>query len=97
MATTAIDNMITELEKLDTRGRALTPEEERRSWLMSQLIHQFEESRRVRVQQRRLRRTQWQTLAEQDARAQAGRVLPRPCQLILLAAERRRVAPCYDV
>ncbi|HUD98652.1 MAG TPA: hypothetical protein VMR62_03700 [Bryobacteraceae bacterium] len=37
--------MIAELEKLDTRGRPLTLEEERLALLMSLLIRQFEESR----------------------------------------------------
>lgn len=37
--------MIAELEKLDTRNRPLTPEEERLALLMSLLIRQFEESR----------------------------------------------------
>jgi len=39
------ERMIAELEKLDTRGRPLTPEEERLALLMSLLIRQFEESR----------------------------------------------------
>ena len=39
------DRMIAELEKLDTRGRPLTPEEERLALLMGLLIRQFEESR----------------------------------------------------
>ena len=37
--------MIAELEKLDTRGRPLTPEEERLALLVSLLIRQFEEPR----------------------------------------------------
>lgn len=39
------ERMIAELEKLDTRNRPLTPEEERLALLMSLLIRQFEESR----------------------------------------------------
>jgi len=39
------ERMIAELEKLDTRGRPLTPEEERLAMLMSLLIRHFEESR----------------------------------------------------
>jgi len=39
------DRMIAELEKLDTRGRPLTPEEERLALLMGLLIRQFEDSR----------------------------------------------------
>jgi HTH-type transcriptional regulator/antitoxin HigA len=47
IVTTEAENqrMIAELEKLDTRGRPLTPEEERLALLMSLLIRQFEESR----------------------------------------------------
>lgn len=37
--------MIAELEKLDTRGRPLTPEEERLAQLMNLLIRQYAESR----------------------------------------------------
>src|ERR1039457_5979980 len=37
--------MIAELEKLDTRGRPLTPEEARLALLVSLLIRQFEEPR----------------------------------------------------
>ena len=37
--------MIAEMEKLDTCGRPLTPEEERLAMLMNLLIRQFEESR----------------------------------------------------
>jgi HTH-type transcriptional regulator/antitoxin HigA len=37
--------MIAELERLDTRGRPLTPEEENLADLMTLLIRQFEESR----------------------------------------------------
>ncbi|MGA2738907.1 MAG: transcriptional regulator [Bryobacteraceae bacterium] len=37
--------MIAELEKLDTRGRPLTTEEERLAMLMNLVIRQFEESR----------------------------------------------------
>jgi HTH-type transcriptional regulator/antitoxin HigA len=37
--------MIAELEKLDTRGRPLTPEEEKLAELMTLLVRQFEESR----------------------------------------------------
>ena len=37
--------MIAELEKLDTRGHALTPEEENLAELMTLLIRQFEESK----------------------------------------------------
>lgn len=39
------ERMIAELEKLDTSGRPLTPEEERLGLLMSLLIRQYEESR----------------------------------------------------
>ncbi|HXM42797.1 MAG TPA: hypothetical protein VN924_16210 [Bryobacteraceae bacterium] len=39
------ERMIAELEKLDTRGRPLTPEEERLGMLVNLLIRQFEESR----------------------------------------------------
>ena len=39
------DRMIAELERLDTRGRPLTPEEERLALLMGLLIRQFEDSR----------------------------------------------------
>jgi predicted transcriptional regulator len=39
------ERTIAELEKLDTRGRPLTPEEERLAALMSLLIRQFEGSR----------------------------------------------------
>ncbi len=39
------DRMIAELEKLDTRGRALTPEEENLAELMTLLVRQFEESK----------------------------------------------------
>jgi len=39
------ERVIAELEKLDTHGRPLTPEEERLAQLMSLLIRQFEESR----------------------------------------------------
>jgi len=39
------ERMIAELEKLDTRGRPLTPDEERLALLMTLLIRQFEESR----------------------------------------------------
>src|SRR6266852_1183699 len=37
--------MIAELEKLDTRGRPLTPEEEELAELMTVLVQQFERSR----------------------------------------------------
>jgi HTH-type transcriptional regulator/antitoxin HigA len=37
--------MIAELEQLDTRGRALTPEEESLAELMTLLIREFEESK----------------------------------------------------
>ncbi len=37
--------MIAELEKLDTRGRPLTPEEEKLAELMTLLIEQYEQSR----------------------------------------------------
>jgi HTH-type transcriptional regulator / antitoxin HigA len=37
--------MIAELEKLDTRGTPLTPEEEKLAQLMTVLIEQFENSR----------------------------------------------------
>ena len=37
--------MIAELEKLDTRGEALTPEEENLAELMTMLVRQFEESK----------------------------------------------------
>jgi HTH-type transcriptional regulator/antitoxin HigA len=36
---------IAELEELDTRGRALTPEEEKLAELMTLLVRQFEESK----------------------------------------------------
>jgi HTH-type transcriptional regulator/antitoxin HigA len=39
------ERMIAELERLDTRGRALTPEEEDLAELMTLLVRQFEESR----------------------------------------------------
>jgi len=39
------DRLIAELEKFDTRGRPLTPEEERLALLMGLLIRQFEDSR----------------------------------------------------
>ena len=39
------ERMIADMEKLDTRGRPLTPEEERLTLLMGLLIRQFEESR----------------------------------------------------
>ncbi|HUO28553.1 MAG TPA: hypothetical protein VMU80_05015 [Bryobacteraceae bacterium] len=39
------ERMITELEKLDTRDRPLTPEEERLALLLGLLIRQFEETR----------------------------------------------------
>jgi HTH-type transcriptional regulator/antitoxin HigA len=39
------ERMIAELEKLDTRGRALTPEEENLAELMTLLVRQFEESK----------------------------------------------------
>jgi HTH-type transcriptional regulator/antitoxin HigA len=39
------ERMIAELEKLDTRGRALTPEEEKLAELMTLLVRQFEESK----------------------------------------------------
>jgi HTH-type transcriptional regulator/antitoxin HigA len=39
------DRMIAELEKLDTRGRPLTPEEESLAELMTLLIREFEESK----------------------------------------------------
>ena len=39
------ERMIAELERLDTLGRPLTPEEERAAQLLTLLIHQFEESR----------------------------------------------------
>jgi HTH-type transcriptional regulator/antitoxin HigA len=39
------ERMIAELEKLDTRGRALTPEEEKLGELMTLLVRQFEESK----------------------------------------------------
>ena len=38
------ERMIAELEKLDTRGRPLTPEEEKLAQLMTVLIQQFEEA-----------------------------------------------------
>jgi HTH-type transcriptional regulator/antitoxin HigA len=37
--------IVAELEKLDTRGRPLTPEEENLAELMTLLVRQFEESR----------------------------------------------------
>jgi HTH-type transcriptional regulator/antitoxin HigA len=39
------ERMILELERLDTRGRALTPEEENLAELMTLLVRQFEESK----------------------------------------------------
>jgi HTH-type transcriptional regulator/antitoxin HigA len=39
------DRMIAELEKLDTRGRPLTPEEENLAELMTLLVRQFEETK----------------------------------------------------
>ena len=39
------ERIIAELEKLDTRGRPLTPEEENLAELMTLLVRQFEESR----------------------------------------------------
>lgn len=39
------ERMIAELENLDTRGRPLTPEEERMAQLLTLLVHQYEESR----------------------------------------------------
>ena len=47
IVTTEAENerMIAELEKLDTRSRPLTPEEERLALLLGLLIRQFEESR----------------------------------------------------
>jgi HTH-type transcriptional regulator / antitoxin HigA len=39
------ERMIAELEQLDTRGRALTPEEESLAELMTLLIREFEESK----------------------------------------------------
>jgi HTH-type transcriptional regulator/antitoxin HigA len=39
------ERMIAELEKLDTRGPALTPEEETLAELMTLLVRQFEESK----------------------------------------------------
>jgi HTH-type transcriptional regulator/antitoxin HigA len=39
------ERIIAELERLDTRGRPLTPEEENLADLMTLLIRQFEESR----------------------------------------------------
>jgi len=39
------ERMVAELEKLDTRGRPLTPEEENLAELMTLLVRQFEESR----------------------------------------------------
>jgi len=46
IVTTEAENerMIAELEKLDARGRPLTPEEERLALLLSLLIRQFEEA-----------------------------------------------------
>src|SRR6202521_3384697 len=38
------ERMIAELEKLDTRGRALTPEEEKLAELMTVLIQQYEQA-----------------------------------------------------
>jgi len=45
IVTTEAENerMIAEMEKLDTRGRPLTPEEERLALLLGLLIRQFEE------------------------------------------------------
>ncbi len=39
------ERMIAELERLDTRGRPLTPEEENLAELMTLLVRQFEESK----------------------------------------------------
>lgn len=39
------ERMVAELEKLDTRGRPLTPEEENLAELMTLLVRQFEQSR----------------------------------------------------
>ena len=39
------ERIVAELEKLDTRGRPLTPEEENLAELMTLLVRQFEESR----------------------------------------------------
>lgn len=39
------ERMIAELERLDTRGRPLTPEEENLADLMTLLVRQFEESK----------------------------------------------------
>ena len=39
------ERMIAELEKLDTRGRPLTPEEESLAELMTLLVREFEESK----------------------------------------------------
>jgi len=39
------ERMIAELERLDARGRALTPEEEKLAELMTLLVRQFEESK----------------------------------------------------
>ena len=39
------ERIVAELEKLDTRGRPLTPEEENPAELMTLLVRQFEESR----------------------------------------------------
>lgn len=39
------ERMVAELEKLDTRGKPLTPEEENLAELMTLLVCQFEESR----------------------------------------------------
>src|ERR1035441_11083097 len=39
------ERMIAELERLDTRGRPLTPEEEDLADLMTLLVRQFEESK----------------------------------------------------
>ena len=39
------ERMIAELERLDTRGHALTPEEENLAELMTLLVRQFEESK----------------------------------------------------
>ena len=39
------ERMVAELEKLDTRGKPLTPEEENLAELMTLLVRQFEESK----------------------------------------------------
>ena len=39
------ERMLAELEKIDTSGRPLTPEEEKLAELMTLLVRQFEESR----------------------------------------------------